>query len=116
MVDAAEFASGWIEDWNSHDLDDILSHYADNARFNSPFAKIVTGDGVVQGKDSLRRYWSEGLTRRPGLHFELIGYFTGHESLSVHYTDEVGRTGIETMVFDDDGRIAVSTACYDRLR
>lgn len=115
MNDAAEFAEAWIADWNSHNLDAILSHYASNARFNSPFAEILTGNGVVEGQDCLRAYWSEGLKRRPGLKFQLIGHFSGFRSVSVHYSDEAGRKAIETMVFDENGKVAVSTACYDRL-
>jgi SnoaL-like domain len=116
MIEAADFAKAWIADWNSHDLDAILSHYAPNARFNSPFAEILTGNGVVEGQEGLRTYWSEGLKRRPGLQFQLIGQFRGYRSLSVHYSDEAGRVAVETMVFDENGKVAVSTACYDRLR
>ncbi|MDP9413078.1 MAG: nuclear transport factor 2 family protein [Pseudomonadota bacterium] len=116
MIDAAQFTQAWIRDWNSHDLEAILSHYADNARFTSPFAKILTGTAVVEGKEGLRAYWSEGLKRRPNLRFELVGQFTGHESASIHYTDEAGRHAIETMLFDEAGKVIVSTACYDRFR
>ena len=36
--DAREFAREWIEAWNSHDLDTILSHYADGVVLTSPAA------------------------------------------------------------------------------
>ncbi len=116
MLDAAEFAKTWIGDWNNHELDAILSHYAENARFNSPFAERLTGNGSLEGQSQLRAYWSQGLKRRPDLHFEFIGQYLGYKSMSVHYSDEAGRTAIETMVFDDDGKILISTACYDRLK
>jgi ketosteroid isomerase-like protein len=33
---AAQFAEEWIAAWNSHDLDRILSHYADDFEMASP--------------------------------------------------------------------------------
>jgi ketosteroid isomerase-like protein len=32
-----EFAREWIEAWNSHDLDRVLSHYADDFTMSSPY-------------------------------------------------------------------------------
>jgi ketosteroid isomerase-like protein len=34
---AYQLALDWIEGWNRHDLDAILSHYADDVEFTSPF-------------------------------------------------------------------------------
>ena len=31
---ANEFAAEWIEAWNAHDLDRILSHYTDDFEMN----------------------------------------------------------------------------------
>ncbi|MGH3529462.1 MAG: nuclear transport factor 2 family protein, partial [Pseudonocardiaceae bacterium] len=36
--DAAAFADDWVEAWNSHDLDRILSHFTDDVVFTSPVA------------------------------------------------------------------------------
>ena len=35
---AEAFAAHWIEAWNSHDIDAILSHYVDDVEFLSPLA------------------------------------------------------------------------------
>ncbi|HVE97479.1 MAG TPA: nuclear transport factor 2 family protein [Pseudonocardiaceae bacterium] len=35
-ADAVAFAEGWVKAWNSHDLDAVLSHIADNVVFTSP--------------------------------------------------------------------------------
>ena len=37
-LDAKRFAREWIEAWNSHDLDAILSHYATDVVLTSPVA------------------------------------------------------------------------------
>jgi ketosteroid isomerase-like protein len=33
------FAEDWIAAWNAHDLDRVLSHYADDIVFLSPIAQ-----------------------------------------------------------------------------
>lgn len=42
MIDrewALEFARDWIESWNSHDMDRILSHYTDDFEMSSPLGR-----------------------------------------------------------------------------
>jgi ketosteroid isomerase-like protein len=111
-MDTAAFAAAWIADWNSHDLDRILAHYAEEVVFHSPKAKVITGDGVVRGIPALRAYWTKGLAARPNLKFELEETFVGHASLTLLYRGEDGRRAAETMLFDDAGRVVRSTACY----
>jgi ketosteroid isomerase-like protein len=57
---ADQFALEWIEAWNSHDLERILSHYAEDASMSSPFIAQIVGipSGILQGKPALRAYWS----------------------------------------------------------
>lgn len=33
---ARQFTADWIESWNAHDLDRVLSHYADDFKMSSP--------------------------------------------------------------------------------
>ena len=50
MIDrkwAREFAVEWIAAWNAHDLDRILSHYADDFEMRSPL--IAERMGVASG-------------------------------------------------------------------
>lgn len=40
MIDttfAERFVHEWIEAWNSHDLETVLSHYSDDFEMSSPF-------------------------------------------------------------------------------
>ena len=43
---AERFAAEWIAAWNSHDLETILSHYADDIVFRSPRIAVVMGEKV----------------------------------------------------------------------
>ncbi|QAY77812.1 nuclear transport factor 2 family protein [Sphingosinicella sp. BN140058] len=111
---AREFATTWVDAWNRHDLDAVLDHYGDDVRFHSPFARLLTGDGRVDGKAALRAYWREGLARRPALRFELIDLFEGDGALALHLSDERGKRVVETMLFDAEGKVTLSTGCYLR--
>ena len=44
---ARAFARDWVAAWNSHDLDRILSHYAEDVEFRSPFVVALTGVTVL---------------------------------------------------------------------
>ena len=66
----AEFEREWIEAWNAHDIDRILSHYRDDVRFVSPIAaRSGARHGEVRGRHALRAYFERGLARYPALHF-----------------------------------------------
>jgi hypothetical protein len=58
---ANEFAKEWIDAWNSHDLDRILSHYGDDFEMSSPLIIERKKDpsGVCAGK---RRFAITGLS------------------------------------------------------
>ncbi|MDP4605484.1 MAG: nuclear transport factor 2 family protein [Erythrobacter sp.] len=111
-MDVLAFAQSWIDDWNSHDLERVIGHYTADAEFRSPLAKQRTGDGVIRGHEALRAYWSSAFALRPALHFELKAAFSGHNAISIHYSDELGRDIVETLVFGDDGKAVLGMACY----
>lgn len=112
MTDQAVFAAKWIAAWNAHDLERILSHYAEDIVFHSPVAAKVTGNGRVEGKAALRAYWETAFERNPGLHFTLTRLYTGADALTILYENQSGKSVTETVVFDEDGRIVFSVACY----
>jgi hypothetical protein len=45
---AEEFARDWVESWNSHEVERVLAHYADNFEMTSPL--IVQRFGIVDGR------------------------------------------------------------------
>ena len=66
---AKAFAHEWIEAWNSHDLERIMSHYTDDFEMSSPFIIELMGEpgGKLRGKASIRPYWEKGLAAQPPL-------------------------------------------------
>jgi len=101
-VTASDFVRSWLEAWNRHDLEGVLAHFAEDATFTSPVAaRIIEGsDGVIHGKDALRRYWREGLSRIPDLRFELVGIYLGVETIVINYRNQNGGLVNEVLKFD----------------
>jgi len=110
---AERFACEWIEAWNSHDLERILSHYHDDFLMSSPRIAVVVGEasGVLRGKSAIGAYWAKALAAAPELHFELIETFVGADSLVLHYRGVRGPAA-EVFFFDDAGRVVRASANY----
>jgi ketosteroid isomerase-like protein len=114
---ARAFVQEWIEAWNSHDLERILSHYDDGVRLVSPVALslLKNGDGVVQGKAALREYFRRGLEAFPALHFDLIEVLWGVETIVLHYANKVrGNKTAEVMQLTKAGKVRSVWANYDQ--
>ncbi|MBP7514269.1 MAG: nuclear transport factor 2 family protein [Flavobacteriales bacterium] len=108
------FANEWISAWNSHNLDLIMSHYAEGFEFSSPFVITVAGEpsGRLKGHAAVGAYWSKALARRPDLHFRLVTVFAGVASAVIHYQRHDGSYGAEHFEFDTDGKVLGSSAHY----
>ena len=113
-AEAQEFAQEWIAAWNSHDLDRILEHYADDVEVTSPLLETVMGPGrvTIKGKAAAREYWSAGLSKYPDLHFRLFRAYAGPSSLVLHYQSVQGLIGAECLEFDTAGLVRRVLAHY----
>jgi hypothetical protein len=100
--EAREFVQAWLQAWNAHDLEAVLSHFAEDVTFASPVAaRILEGsDGVVRGRAALRDYWREGLRRIPDLHFDLVGIYVGIDTIVINYRNQNGGLVNEVLKFD----------------
>jgi predicted ester cyclase len=108
-----EFSREWIAAWNSHDLDAILSHYAEDVVLTSPVARILnTKSGTVQGKSALREYFKLGLEAYPELHFEFLDVMQGLSSLVICYINQKGTKTAEFMELREDGKVVRVVANY----
>jgi ketosteroid isomerase-like protein len=116
MIDkkfADRFAHDWIDSWNSHDLDRVLSHYADDFEMSSPFIIQFTGEpsGTLKGKDNVGAYWSKALALIPDLHFELVTTLVGVDSVTLYYKGHKGLAA-EVFHFGADAKVIRAYAHY----
>ena len=112
--EARQFAGEWIRAWNAHDLEQILTHYAQEVQFTSPFIVKLLGrpSGTIVGKDDLRVYFEKGLDAYPELRFELINVLVGVDSITLYYRSVRSMLAAEVMVFDESGKVTRATAHY----
>ena len=105
--EARSFAADWIEAWNSHDLDRIMTHYAEDLVLVSPIAAQLLNDpaGMIRGKDSLREYFQKGLNAFPQLRFDLIEVMRGLSSIVLYYKNQKGTKSGEFMELNPQRKI-----------
>jgi hypothetical protein len=109
---AQAIAEHWVRDWNAHDLDAVLAHYADVLEFTSPLvvARLGKSDGTIRSKAELRAYFAQGIGAGSRLRFELLDVVPGVASIVLYYRNHRDQTVAETMFFAADGlvnRVAV---------
>lgn len=111
---ADNFSAHWIEAWNSHDLDMVLSHYSEDFEMASPYIRQIAGEssGRLKGKVAIRAYWSSALQRMPTLRFKLFQTLIGADSVTIYYRGVHGMAA-EVFFFDKDGRVSNAAAHYE---
>lgn len=111
---AVEFATEWVEAWNSHDLDRIISHYAETLHYCSPLVlECVPGpDGVIRDRATLRTHVQTGLSKNPILRFTFREVLLGAHGFALYYDNaRRGRTA-EYFEFNADGKVVKVISCY----
>jgi hypothetical protein len=108
------FAKSWLEAWNSHDVDRVLEHYADDFVMISPTIKEIAAkaEGILIGKSELRELCSKTFNEVPELKFELMAVAIGIKSLTIYYTSKEFQLVIEVMEFDEIWKISKSHSHY----
>jgi hypothetical protein len=112
-VFAEHFAAEWIAAWNSHDLDRVLSHYADDFEMSSPIIAQIACEpsGKLKGKKAVGAYWAKALARMPNLHFELVTTLVGAHSITLYYKGHRGMSA-EVFIFGLDKKVVEAFAHY----
>lgn len=113
-ADVQKFAEEWVQAWNAHDLEAILSHYAPEVVLTSPVAAQLLGNlsGAVEGKDALRAYFRRGLEAYPNLAFNLRDVLWGISSVVLYYANQKGTMTAEFMELDGNKRVVRVVANY----
>jgi len=114
QAEADKIAAEWVEAWNAHDLERILSHYAETLEFTSPLVveRLGRADGTIRTKAELRDYFAVGVAPGSTLRFELLDVLPGVGSVTLYYRNHRGRTVAETMFFGPDGKVVKATVHY----
>lgn len=86
-----KIASEWMNAFNEHNLEKLLSLYDDNAAHYSPKLKIryPETNGIVKGKEALRNWWKDAFERLPDLRYELTKLTACDERVFMEYIRKV---------------------------
>jgi uncharacterized protein (TIGR02246 family) len=105
-------AHEWVAAWNARDVERVLALYAEDCEMTSDVIVRLGVDtsGTVQGKSSLRSYWSKALAGLPDLHFDLIDIFASPDSVVVFYKNQRGAQICEYLRLDAQGKIVQGSA------
>jgi hypothetical protein len=111
------FAEAWIAAWNRRDIDAVLAHFAEEARFASPAAIGFIGRAVLRNKKELEEYWRAALDRISILEFKLdhATWDERRRELNVVYEANLNgdrKRACEIMQFDAAGRQIAGEALY----
>jgi hypothetical protein len=118
MIDAKwakEFALEWIEAWNAHDLERILSHYTDDFEMRSPVIveRMGIANGVLKGKKAVGVYWAPALTAPSQLKFVLHDVLLGTNAITLYYYNVTrGRMVVEILALNEKNQVVSGSAHY----
>jgi ketosteroid isomerase-like protein len=109
-----EIINDWFEAWNSHDLDRIMQHYADNVEFTAQTVVTRWGkaDGKLKGKAELRAHFSTGLALAPDIRFTLEEVLSAPNGYAVLYRRDNGNRVLDAVELDASGLAVKVTAYY----
>jgi hypothetical protein len=102
---AVAAAAEWLDAWNDHDPDRVVSHFSDDVVVYSPVAAQLRpeSNGVLHGKDEVLSYYREGLAASPGLRFMLVEVCTGVDEITIVYRNHRNILVTEALKRREDG-------------
>lgn len=112
--DVAAHAKDWIEAWNAHDLERIMSHYSQDVVFEAETVRARWGkpDGKLIGIEELKKHFALGLKLAPQLKFQLEQVLIAPSGYAVLYSRENGNRVIDCVILNDAGQAVKVTAYY----
>ena len=110
-----QFTVKWEAAWNSHNINKIMGHYANDAVIISPIAGELLGNPMVKGFDAIKSYFIKGLQAYPELKFKVLDVLYGEKSIVLYYINQNGIKAGEFMQFDADNKIMRMQAHYNKL-
>lgn len=112
---ATEFAHQWINAWNAHDLEQVLSHYTEDFEMTTPLIVSVMNEptGTLKGKEHVGNYWRKAMIKYPDLKFELLDVLYSVSSITIYYTTILNKKAVEFFLLNDTGKAYKAIAHYN---
>ena len=107
-------ADRWLEAWNAHDLDAIVSCYSERVEFVLPALVGDSAERRIGGREALREHFRHGLELAPNLTVAEESLLEGPGGFAILYRREDGHRAIEAVELDDAGLAAQVRVYYER--
>lgn len=114
---AKTFVHEWIEAWNDHDLDRVLSYYSEEFQLSSPFIAALCSEpsSTLMGKESVRAFWALLLQKYPDRHFQLVDILLCVSTICIYHQTSTGVRVVEWLRFNSDGMVVAASCSYNEL-
>lgn len=88
-----QIAHSWFNAFNTHQLEELLSLYDEQAEHYSPKLKLrqPETEGWIRGKDALRSWWKDAFERLPDLYYQTSNIMATNERVVMEYIRKVGQ-------------------------
>ena len=109
---AQELARRWVEAWNAHDLERVLSFFDEAVQMSSPgiIKQGISADGRLKGKATLRIYWTRVFAALPNLRFELLDVSASPDGVVLRYRNDRDMVICEYLKLNAGGLIVEGAA------
>jgi hypothetical protein len=91
----------WVKGWTDHNLNAIMSSYAEELEFSSPKIRAVLGENennTISSKRELSTYFSAGLERFPNLKFKIMDFTVSDNKVILEYSANLDGKSIVNVI------------------
>ena len=112
----AQITKQWLQAFNEHNLEKLLSLYDNNAIHFSPKLKIRKPEtnGLIKGKEAMRLWWQDAFDRFPELFYQVQTITANEDRVFMEYIRIV--SGEENMnvaeVLDIKNSLIIASRVY----
>jgi len=113
--EAKDLATRWLQAANTHNIDQIMSFYADDAELESPVVVKLMNDpsGKIKGQAALRAYFEKGVAAYPHMSLHLIETAYGVSSITAWYVNHKGTRTSAYLELNSAGKITRNITHYN---
>ena len=114
---ATHHVEKWVKGWNDHNLNAIMSSYAEELEFSSPKIRAILGENknnTISSKRELSTYFSAGLERFPNLKFKIIDFTVSNNKVILEYSANLDGKSIVNVIekFEFENELVKKSGAY----
>ena len=114
---AAHHVEKGVEGWTDHNLNAIMSSYAEELEFSSPKIRAILGENknnTISSKRELSTYFSAGLERFPNLKFKIIDFTVSDNKVILEYSANLDGKSIVNVIekFEFENELVKKSGAY----